>query len=293
MAIATNQQITNYYDFYRDKEVIFSREILRTLRVDPRQIYIKCGGAQWPCIINSTSFLMAKIILGTKGGAFVQITQENPPPINLRFCFVEQGNQRLSFFILGKVAEVVPYMNSKELAIITLAYTQRPPDDFILKLGMLIEANVNFVQRREDRIIINAESKHKLAIEKEEAAIFVQNVPRKCILRDLSFSGAKVVLLGLPKFVIGKKIVLRLQFMDPYELIDVKGTVLAADFVEGRKDIVLANIKFDEGSVPIAYKIHINNYITMSKKKLLETSEQLQAAAMTSLEQAAENGATA
>ena len=269
MAIATNQQIANYYDFYRDTEIIFSREILRVLRVDPRQIYIKCNGAQWPCIVNSTSFQMAKIILGTKGGAFAQVTQENVPPVSLRFCFIEQGNEKLSFFISGKVTEVTPYLNSKELAILTLSFTQRPPDDFILKLGSVIEANVNFVQRREDRII-------RLGIEREEVVIFVQNVPRKCILRDLSFSGAKVVLLGLPKFVQNKEITLRIQFTDPYETVDIKGSVLSADFIEGRKDIVTASIKFNETEVPIAYKIHINNYIMMSKKSLLEISEHAQ-----------------
>ena len=103
MAIATNQQITNYYDSYSDKEVIFSREILHTLRVAPRQIYIKCGGGQWPCIINSTSFKTAKIILGRAGGAFAVITQKNAPPVSLRFCFfIDKGTETMSFFYRGK-----------------------------------------------------------------------------------------------------------------------------------------------------------------------------------------------
>jgi hypothetical protein len=270
MGIATNQQISNYYDFYRDKEIIFSKDILRSLRIDPRQIYIKCNGAQWPCIINSTSFQMAKIILGTKGGAFAQITKKDAPPVSLRFCFIEPDNEPLSFFIAGKVMEVIPYMNSQELAIITLTYTQRPPDDLILKLGTLIEANINFVQRREERIIISEDSKHKLNIEREESIIYIQNVPRRCILRDLSFSGAKVILLGLSKFIRDKEAILRIQFSDPIETVDIKGTVVNADLIEGRQDIVAACIKFDENQVPLTYKIHINNYVTMNRKNFLE-----------------------
>lgn len=272
MGIATNQQISNYYDFYRDKEIIFFKDILRSLRIDPRQIYIKCNGAQWPCIINSTSFQMAKIILGTKGGAFAQVTKKDAPPVSLRFCFIEQGNEPLSFFISGKVTEVTPYMNSKELAIITLTYTQRPPDDLILKLGTLIEANINFKQRKEDRIVISEDSKHKLGIEKEETVIFIQNVPRRCILRDLSFSGAKVILLGLSKFIKDKEAVIRINFMDPFETVDIKGTVVAADFIEGRQDIVAASVRFDENQVPLSYKIHINNYLTTLRKTFLDTN---------------------
>jgi hypothetical protein len=270
MGIATNQQISNYYDFYRDKEIIFSKDILRSLRIDPRQIYIKCNGAQWPCIINSTSFQMAKIILGTKGGAFAQITKKDALPVSLRFCFIEPDNEPLSFFIAGKVSEVTPYMNSQELAIITLTYTQRPPDDLILKLGTLIETNINFVQRKEERIIINGDTKHKLNIEREESIIYIQNVPRRCILRDLSFSGAKIILLGLSKFICDKDAILRIQFSDPIETVDIKGTVINADVIEGRQDIVAASIKFDENQVPLSYKIHINNYVTLNKKSFLD-----------------------
>ena len=271
MGIATNQQITNYYDFYRDKEIIFSKDILRSLRIDPRQIYIKCNGAQWPCIINSTSFQMAKIILGTKGGAYAQITKKDAPPVSLRFCFIEPDNELLSFFIAGKVTEITPYMNSQELAIITLTYTQRPPDDLILKLGTLIEANINFIQRREERIIINEDSKHKLSIDREESVIYIQNVPRRCILRDLSFSGAKVILLGLSKFIQDKEAIIRIQFSDPIETIDIRGTVVSADLIEGRQDIVAASIRFDEKQVPLAYKLHINNYVTMNRKNFLDS----------------------
>jgi len=103
MAIATNQQIAHYYDSYSDKEVIFTREILHTLRIAPREIYIKCGGNQWPCIINSTSLKSAKVILGRAGGAFALITRKNAPPINLRFCFfIDKGTETMSFFIAGK-----------------------------------------------------------------------------------------------------------------------------------------------------------------------------------------------
>ena len=52
MGIVTSQQIQNYYDLFRDTEVTYTKDVLKTLAVDPRQIYIKCNGAQWPCIIN-------------------------------------------------------------------------------------------------------------------------------------------------------------------------------------------------------------------------------------------------
>ena len=215
-------------------------------------------------------------------------TIANAPPVSLRFCFfIDKGTETMSFYIAGKVTNTAQYADSKDLAVVTLTYTQRPPDDFIVKIGALIEANINFTKRGKERIVITNETRHRLGIEKEDTIVYVQNVPRKCILRDLSFSGAKVVLFGVPKFVSGKKAVLRIVFDDPAETLDIRGSIANADFAEGRQDIVTASIKFDEEAVPAAYKLHINDYLTMTKKNLLDTSPKTQSAATQTLEQAA------
>lgn len=268
MGVTTSQQLTKYYDLYRETEITFTKEIIRTLNLDPRQVYLKCVGSQWPCIINSTSFVAARIIIGTKGGAYAFITKNNPT-VSLRFCFIQSDNQPLSFFVTARVTNIKPYMDSQDLAIITLSFTQRPPDDLIEIIGSLLEANVNAVRRKEERILINEETKRKLALTKEETLVYVQNVPRHCILRDVSFSGAKVILLGLAQFLKDKETILRLEFEDPHEVLSIKGSIVATTEISGRKDMVAVSIKYDEKTIPLSYKIHINNYLTAVRKTQL------------------------
>lgn len=271
-SITTNQQINEYYNKYRENEIIFSKDIMRFLRLDPRQIYVKCAGSQWPCIINSTSFQQAKIIIGTNGGAFQQITKKDAPPVNLRFCFIESDNQPLIFFVTCRVTDVTPYMNSKELAILTLSFTQRPPDDLIYKIGSLIDANQGFIYRKEERIVLNEDTKRLLGINKKESIVYIQSVPRRCILWNLSFTGSKIVVLGVPKFLENKDCIIRLLFSDPTEIIDVKGTIVSVKTVEGRQDLVEAGIKFDENQVPLAYKMRINDFLSNRRKKFLDVA---------------------
>ncbi|MBQ1795078.1 MAG: PilZ domain-containing protein, partial [Treponema sp.] len=102
--------------------------------------------------------------------------------------------------------------------------------------------------------------------------ISIQNVPRHCILRDLSFGGAKVLLLGLPQFLKDKEVLLNLEFDEPHEIINLRGRIVSTGEVEGRKDIVAANIQFSEESVTLSYKIHINNYLTSVRKNELDAS---------------------
>lgn len=271
-SITTNQQINEYYNKYRENEIIFSKDIMRFLRLDPRQIYVKCAGSQWSCIINSTSFQQAKIIIGTNGGAFQQITRKDAPPVNLRFCFIESDNQPLIFFVTCRVTDVTPYMNSKELAILTLSFTQRPPDDLIYKIGSLIDANQGFIYRKEERIVLNEDTKRLLGINKKESIVYIQSVPRRCILWNLSFTGAKIIVLGVPKFLENKDCIIRLLFSDPTEIIDVKGTIVSVKTVEGRQDLVEAGIKFDENQVPLAYKMRINDFLSNRRKKFLDVA---------------------
>lgn len=272
MAVLTSQQIGRYYEEYRDTEIAFTKDIMHTLALDPRQIYIKCTGNQWPCIINSTSFAKAKIIIGTKGSAFQQLARRDAPAVNLRYCFYQNDGQMMTFLISGKIGTISSYMNSRDLAVLEVIYTQKPPDDFIEKIGHLIDANTNAIKRKEDRIILTPDSCRKLGIPKEESIISIQNVPRHCILRDLSFGGAKVLLLGLPQFLKDKEVLLNLEFDEPHEIINLRGRIVSTSEVEGRKDIVAANIQFSEESVTLSYKIHINNYLTSVRKNELDAS---------------------
>ena len=276
MGLATSQQLTKYYDQYRDTEITFTKDIIRALGLDPRQVYVKCNGGQWPCIINSTSFQHAKIIVGTKGGAFQALAAKNNPTANIRFCFNEpEGDEIITFLVASRVAEIRPYMNSKDLVIVTLQYTTRPPDDLIELCGKLLEANANAIRRREERIAINEDSKRKLNLAKEECNVIVNSVPRHCVVRDLSFSGARIVLIGLSQFLTGKEAVLRLEFNEPSEIISVKGTVVSADLVPGRKDVCIASVKFDEALLPLSFKMHLNDYLTSVRKIQLSAQEQL------------------
>lgn len=274
MGVTTSQQLSKYYDLYRDTEITFTKEVIRTLHLDPRQVYLKFSGSQWPCIINSTSLISARIIIGTKGGAYNSIKNDkDKSSVSLRFCFLQPGNQSVSFFITARISDISPYMNSEDLAVITLTFTQRAPDDLIEIIGSLLEANINAVRRREERIVITDDSKRKLSILKEETFVQIQNVPRHCILRDLSFSGAKVILIGLAMFLKDKEAIIRIDFDEPRESINIIGKVVATEPVGDRRDLIAVSIKFNDETVPMSYKIHINTYLTAVRKTILSSAE--------------------
>ncbi len=270
MGYATSQQLTRYYELYQNIDVTFSKEVIRTTRLIPSQVNIKALGGQWPCVINSTSMVGAKVIAGVKSGVYERI-QEGNTSVNLRYSFSDpEKNEPISFFVSAKVTGVNQYSGSPDLVLINLAYTQRAPDDLIEKLGQLLEANINSTKRREDRILITPDAIRKIGIVQKETVIFIQGIPRRCILRDLSFSGAKVIMVGIAQFLKDKDVVLRIDLDDPRAAVGIRGHIVRTEDVENRKDLVALAIQYSENEVPMVYKMHINNYLMQQKPSRTE-----------------------
>jgi hypothetical protein len=267
MSITTSQQITKWYDVYRSIDVTFTKEIVKTTVLDPRQVFLKCLGENWPCVIYSSSFSGAKVVISTRPTLMEKIKKANNL-VSLRFSFRFLDKvDPMSFFVASRIVGFTPYVQGgSDLQIASLQYTQRPPDDLIEIMGRLLDANMNSSRRSADRILLTTESMRKICLLTRDSVVHVQGLPRKCILRDLSFAGAKVIIVGLAKFLVGKECVLRLEMDDPRESLDIKGSIARYEDVEGRKDLTAVAIKYDEGSVSMSYKMHINDYMTQVRQ---------------------------
>jgi hypothetical protein len=261
MAIITSQKISTYYELFKTIDVIFSKEIIQVTGVVANQVYLKCVGDFWPCVVYSSSFAGAKVVVNIKTGILQKLEKANSM-VSLRFCFknAETGNT-VTFFVNTKAAGYTPYGASGEVVLLNLQFTQRPPDDLIEIMGRILDANINSKKRREERIIITTDSIRKLSITKE-SSIIIQGVPRHCILRDISFSGVKIIMMGVAKFLVDKEAILRLEFDDPREVFLIKGKFTRSETIEGRKELVSLVVLFDESVVPMGYKIRINNFIS-------------------------------
>jgi hypothetical protein len=262
MGIITSQKITDYYERYKSIEVTFTKEILQVTGMITQQVYLKCVSDFWPCVVFSSSFQGAKVVVNIKSGIIEKLQQANNSA-SLRFCFkTPDADAPVTFFVSARSMGYAPYGDSKDVAIFTLQFTQRPPDDLIEIMGRLLDANVNSSRRREERIVLGSDSIRRLKLLSKETATFIQGVPRRCILRDISFSGAKVIMMGVAKFLVDRDSALRIDFDDPRESFLIKGKFINSESVEGRKELLALSMSFNEAMVPMGYKIRLNEYLS-------------------------------
>jgi hypothetical protein len=270
MAVLTSQKIKELYARYRSINVTFSKEVIAVSGLETKQVHIKCVSDFFPCIIYSSSFETAKVILNTKSGILERLQQANNA-LSLRFCFRHyETGQQVVFFVQARSLGYVSYNDSPDTAIFNLQYSQQPPDDFIEILGRILDATMNATRRKEERIALIPDAMRKLKLQTKDAVVFVDGVPRRCILRDLSFSGAKIVMIGVSKFLEGRAAGLRVDFDDPRESFNIKGTFIRAEMVEGRKDLVSLGIRFQD-AIPMGYKVRLSDYLNTVKVSATDT----------------------
>ena len=265
MGVLTSQKISIYYDQFKNINVTFTKEIIQATGLLPQQIHLKCGNDFWPCVVYAASFEGAKIVVNIKTDLLGKLQAANNY-INLRFCFKPVGETNaVTFFIAGHVMANAPYGNSQDVNMFTIQFTNRPPDDFIEIIGRVLDANVNSVKRKDVRIPLNADNMRKLNILSSESAVFIERVPRRCILRDISFSGSKIIMMGVAKFLLEKDAAIKIEFNDPKEAFLIKGKFIRAENVEGKKEMIALGLIFDEASVPMGYKMRLNDMLTSSR----------------------------
>jgi len=274
MPVTTSQQITRYFQQFSNVDVTFTKEVIKAISLLPKQISLKCLGHQWPCVIYSTSLTSAKIIANLNTGLNESLKKANNL-VSLRFSFLQPDKTTpLSFFVPAKVTSASPYGKERQgVFLLNLAYTQRPTDDLIEVVGRLVEANTNSSRRSEERLVLTPETMGIMGIRDKGAVFVVDGVSRKCIIRDLSFSGAKVLAMGLAKLLVDKQVVLQIPIAEPEDVLKVPGTIVRFEIVEGREDIAAFAIKFDDATVPMDYKLRINACIKTKKRPAKQPPE--------------------
>ena len=265
MAILPKQKIVEFYERFKSIDVTYSKEIIQVTGLVANQVHLKCVGDFWPCVIYSSSFQGAKVVVSIKSGILQKLERANNM-VSLRFCFKKADKSNpVTFFVNTKSSGYTSYGGSEDMGLFNLQFTQRPPDDLIEIMGRILDANVNSTKRKDERIIINNDIMRKLSIVSKDTVVFMQSVPRNCILRDISFFGAKVIMMGVSKFLEGKETSLKMEFDEPKETFFIKGKFSRAEPVEGRKDLIAMPVNFDENTVPMSYKIRLNDFLSQTR----------------------------
>lgn len=264
MTTQTRHKCDEYYRIYLEHDVSLTKEIISEMKLIPQKNYLRYGGMNIPCILYSSSMIRARIIAQLQSSICEKISMGNKTA-SLCLAFKrEKGEDPVTLFINVKIAGFTPYKSDiPGVNFITLKYMNKPPDDFIYKLGEAISSKTEKKKRKEKRINLDDEKAKRMNLQTDKIWISCEGKQSPCILKDISFSGAKIITKGKKDSFIKKKIKLVLNISNLEGISEMIGTVVHCEEIIVNKNIkfIALGLAFDKASIPDSYKEWVKSFI--------------------------------
>ncbi|HUV07833.1 MAG TPA: PilZ domain-containing protein, partial [Spirochaetia bacterium] len=276
-----DKHLDTIFERHKDTEITFNKEVAKATGLIQKQLFVKYGPIQKPCCLHSASLMKAKIIVQLEADDLEIINETDSVVLGYSFLGLRINPIPTSFLVQYRVSGLNPILRiNGDRYLVSLESPIKPPDDLIRFLGDFIEASANAVKRRETRFPIDSTSAGLIGLKSAKSSITIDNQKVACVILDVSFSGAKVL---VPDFAqtVPHNAVLTLDLQDPDEFLEMPGSILRYDD-EGREGAVILGIHFEEKSVPLEYKLRINKLVKFVKppekngKRLLERRQEKQ-----------------
>jgi len=262
MASYATHILNKFYSEFNNREIAFNKSTIKFTGLEPKKIFLKIAGEQWSCVLYSCSMTTAKILLKMDIKSFEQLKKAKNF-VNLRLSFfTSEMKNSIVFFVPCSVTGYKNFLN-KDMStfLMTLEFTQRPPDDLIEILGKIIKEREDFEKRKDIRILLEGKITLDIGFTTNKCISVIDNIKRPCIIKNISAGGTMIILACAPKFILNKPI--KLFFVTSYldEPLVLEGAIKRAEDIKGRKDIYAMGIEYDFDKIPIEYKKLINNYL--------------------------------
>jgi hypothetical protein len=267
MAIFAPGNVARLYSTYADAEITFNPQVIVASGLMPADVRLRVGERDLACILHAASMKRARVIANIDNG-LVDSLSNGRNLVALRLAFRPQGEPApITFFVFCRVESLGEHSPQRPtLRFLTLQFSQRPAEAMIGIIGSLLEMNSNAVRRKDERIVITPESMKRIGLESRESCVAIDGMPRTCIVRDLSFGGANILVTGVHGAQKREgKVLFKLAQCEMKEDAVLDGAIVRSEDIDETGDVVALSIRFSSDP-PLSYKQKINDYFASEGK---------------------------
>ena len=265
--MAYNPQDKNgYYNAFKSKEIVFNKDVIKSIGLNVNKVILKCGSTSLPCILYQSSFQNAKILLEAPP-LFFQTVKKMNNVLSLRLAFINlESGKPISIFIHTKLSRYTPYNSVKpNIFVLSLEYINKPPDDFITTIGKYLEKLDCNEKRMQQRIVISEKNQTNFGLQPMETFLFTEGKGKKCILTEISIFSAKVLIHGIPHDYMKKKVLLLMKAEALKEMGEMVGEVVRYEYLNEDKNFMSLIVVFDQETIPPKYKMWVGQCLEAIK----------------------------
>jgi len=254
MTLLGSSVLQNLYQEYLDTELTYTKEVAGGLGILPAESTIKWQGELFPCVVHSCSFRAAKILVRLSAAQW-RVLELGSRIATLTLTFSQPKTGKRELYQFNGTLQVLQQHGGSEAelsAFLSVAFSHRPPEGFLQIHGSFLNLKKEANQRREDRIPVTSENRELLGLSGLNTTVVVDHIERKCLLRDLSYNGARVILSGVAPFLVDKPFTLAMPLADRAPL-TIPGKIVRAEAVEGHRGLAVIALGYHPERVPVEY----------------------------------------
>jgi hypothetical protein len=252
MALLGSAVIQSLYQEYQDIELAYTKDVAAGLGLLPGESSFKWQGTIYPCVVHSGSFNAAKVLVKLSGSQWRSIEAGSKLTTLTMTMLASKTGRRELIAINGTLETLQRPSSSSEMSVLMgITYSHRPPENFVSVQGSYLGLKKEANQRTEDRIALTPDNRELVGLANLNTVVTVDHIERKCLLRDLSYNGARAILTGVAPFLVDKPFTLQVPLADgPVHL---PGKIVRADPVEGHKGLAVIAMGYHTDLVSIDY----------------------------------------
>jgi hypothetical protein len=258
----TAHHLARLFEEFGGTEVTFNSQVILESGLVTSDVRLTVGSRHLPSVLYACSMKGARVIAEISRDVN-DLLARSSSMTTLHLGFKQRDEKSpVSFMVPCRVESLSEYnARNPQLRLARLEFTQKPSDALVSILGSLLELKTNAVRRRDQRITLTPENMKKIGLDSRESCVAIDGSSRRCLVSDLSFGGAKVLLsiLGLPEEP--RKALLKLQRCEVQDDTILDGSIVRVEDVEGHQDLAAVSIRYSTDP-PISYKQKINSIFT-------------------------------
>ncbi len=254
MTLLGSSVLQNLYQEFLDTEITYSKEVSLGLGLLPAEATVRWQGELFPCVVHSGSFRMTKVLIRLNASQW-KAMEFGTRITTLTMTFLQPKTAKKELFQFNGTLQVLQQHGAQEgewSMLMGVAFSHRPPEGFLQIQGSYLALKKEANQRKEDRIPLNNESKDLLGLGSLNTTVTVDHIERKCLLRELSYNGARVILTGVAPFLVDKHFTLDVPFQEKMPLA-LPGKIVRAEAVEGHRGLAVIALGYHPDQIPVEY----------------------------------------
>jgi hypothetical protein len=254
MTVLGTNVLQGLYQEYLTTELTYTKDVAAGLGLLPNESTVKIQGLLFPCVVHSASFQSAKFLLRLKPEQW-KVIQFGSKIATLTLVLLDSRRGKKELYQFNGSLQVLQKHTTPEGDFVFLAavqFSHRPHEVFLQSHGSYLNLKKEAHQRQSDRILLTPENMGILELASLNTTVIIDKIERKCLLREVSYGGARVILTGVGQLLNDKPFDLTFPHLVLGNLA-ITGKITRAENMESHRGLAHVALSYSPGEVPVNY----------------------------------------